>query len=464
MRPNSIASSIADFALGLKFSDLPGEVVHEAKRRVIDSIACMLGAYDSAPARIAMQVAPRIKGKASATILGTSIKTTPEHAAFANGVMLRYLDFNDTYLSKEPAHPSDNIPALLACAEASRSSGKDLLTAIVAAYEIQCALCDSACLRVRGIDHVAYGAFSATASAARLMGLSRDESINAVGIAGVNSPALRQTRSGEVSMWKACAFAKVARDAVFFSLLARDGLTGPGPVFEGEFGFFNVISGEFQIRLPEACAKDPSVFKTLGTYIKYRPAEYHGQTAIEAAMQAGEDIQDTRDIAAITVTTYRTAFEIIGKGQEKRRPATRETADHSIFYLVASALALRDVSLEAFSGERLNDPHMLSLIDKTTLEVDEGLDKLYPSAFPTRVEVRLCGGRVVSREVMYPKGHPKNPLTDLEVEDKFRRLSAWYLPEGSATKALKALWAIEDIKDAGRVLAPFTPLSRKRHA
>lgn len=445
----TVAERLADFALGLKWKDLPDGSVHEAKRRVIDSLACALGAFDSPPAEAARKSAPEVKGEFTANIIGNSAPTTPDLAAFVNGVMVRYLDYNDTYLSKEPAHPSDNIPAALASAEAAHRSGQELITSIIAAYEIQCRLCDAASLRSKGWDHVTYGSFSSTAAASMLLGLDRQKTIHALGIAGAASPALRQTRAGELSMWKGCAFANAARNAVFAATLARAGMTGPAPIFEGEFGFFNLVA---PFELP-GLGKDG--FKIMDTYIKHYPAEYHAQSAIEAAVELNSEIDDIKKISSVEVRTFGAAYEIIGSGEERWRPATRETADHSLPYCVAAALMDGNIVVDTFSEDRIREKRLLDLVAKVRVVKDDELDKLYPEAMPNRVEVRLDTGEILSREVIYPKGHPKNPLTDLEIEDKFRTLGGWYFAGGELDPALEALWRTEEMKDAGEILRLF---------
>jgi 2-methylcitrate dehydratase len=217
----TLAEQLADYAAGLQFEDLPAPVVREVKRRVIDSVGCALGAWNAEPCQIARRVASAFSAGRGATLLGTRHRAPPDWAAFANGCLVRYLDYNDTYLSKEPAHPSDNIPAALAIAEAEQADGRELILAIALAYEVQCRLCDAASLRARGWDHVAYGAFSSALAAARLMRLETARTRHAVNIAGVASAALRQSRVGELSHWKGCAFANAARHGIFAALLAR---------------------------------------------------------------------------------------------------------------------------------------------------------------------------------------------------------------------------------------------------
>ena len=435
------AERLADYALGLRFEGLPSDVIHEAKRRLIDSFACMLGGYDSPPARAARAVAPEVSSGTASTVLGSTKPTTPEHAAFANGILVRYLDFNDTYLSKEPAHPSDNIAAALAAGAAAQRSGRDLLTAIVAAYEVQCRLCDAATLRTKGWDHVAYGAFSATAAASLLLGLSRNEFINAINIAGTISPTLRQARAGELSMWKGCAFANTSKDALFAASIAKSGITGPSPIFEGVFGFEKTVSGPLELASSFG-GEGGARFKILDTYIKSYPAEYHSQSAIGAAVELLGDLEDTDEIESIVVRTFGAAYEIIGSGAEKWRPKTRETADHSLPFLVGAALLDGNVSLATYS-ERMEDEDLVEFVQKVRIEKDALLDRMYPEAIPNRVEVTLASGKMLSKEQIYPKGHPKNPMTDRELEKKFDYLGGWYMNDTG--KALSKLWKAEEL-------------------
>src|SRR3989338_8419644 len=297
----NIAEKLSDYSYSINFENLPKEVIHEVKKRVIDSLGCAMGAFNSKPCKIARDVANLYSGKFAATILGTKNKSSVSLASFSNCAMVRYLDFNDTYLSKEPAHPSDNICAALAIAEAENSSGKELITAIVLGYEIQCRLCDAASLRSKGWDHVTYGAFSSGLVASKLMDLNIEQTVHTLGISGVANIALRQTRTGELSMWKGCEFANTARNAVFAAILAKHGMTGPSPIFEGEKGFMKLVSGYFE--LGDFGGKE-SHFKILDTYIKFYPAEYHSQSAIEAALKLKSEIGDIDTIESIEVRTF----------------------------------------------------------------------------------------------------------------------------------------------------------------
>src|SRR5437870_7217407 len=263
-----LANRLAEYACSLRFEDLPKPVVHETKRRFIDSLATAVGAMDSDAYAIAKRCALRVSGQSPASILGGG-KSSAEWATFVNGLLIRYLDYNDTYLSLEPAHPSDNLAAVLGVGESTGANGQALITAAVLAYEIQCRLCDAASLRQHGWDHVTYGAISSCIAACKLLRLDPVRTTHAIGLAGVCNTALRQTRSGELSMWKGCAFANAARNGVFAALLAAEGMTGPAPIFEGELGFMKLLTGEFSVA---ELGGEGRPFMISSTYIKFWPA------------------------------------------------------------------------------------------------------------------------------------------------------------------------------------------------
>lgn len=456
-----LAERLAEYAQSLSYYRLPAPVVHEAKRRILDSLGCALGAWSAQPCRIARQVAQAVTVKNGATLWGTTHRTHPELAAFANGALVRYLDFNDTYLSKEPAHPSDNLAAVLAVGEAIGASGKQVIEALVLAYELQCRLCDAAALRPRGWDHVTYGPFTAAVAAAKLLKLRPAQTIQAINLAGVANVALRQTRVGGLSMWKACAFSNATRNGVFAALLARHGMTGPSPIFEGEKGFMKLVSGP--IELPrmggERIEGQESVpFKILETYIKPYPVEYHAQTAVEAALRVREELlkadgpEALGHINEIEIGSHAVGVEIIGKDPEKWQPSTRETADHSFPYCVAVALADGAVTLRSFSEKRLQDPALRALIQKVRVVEQPEFTASYPRSMSTRVTVRTGSGKELVRQVDFPLGHPQNPMSDQQVEEKFRRLAAGKLGRAKAGKILDAVWNLETLRDVGALM------------
>jgi 2-methylcitrate dehydratase len=444
----SLANRFADYACKLSFADLPGPVVHEAKRRFIDSFATAAGAMDSDAFAVARRCASRVSSQPAATLIGGGTSSV-EWATFVNGLLIRYLDYNDTYLSLEPAHPSDNLAPVLAVGEMTRAAGKDLIVAAVLAYEIQCRLCDAASLRKHGFDHVTYGAISSAVAACKLLGLDAAKTTHAIGLAGVCNTALRQTRSGELSMWKGCAFANAARNAVFAAILAADGMTGPAPIFEGDLGFMNLLTGPFTV---EKLGGGAVPFMITETYIKFWPAEYHSQSAIDAALQLRPLVGDVRSIESIDIHTFDAAVDIIGKDPEKWRPRTRETADHSLPYCTAAALMDGDITLAQFEPKRFGDEALLSLVAKVRIHRDAGLSARYPAGIPNRLTLTLQGGKQVVKEIEFPRGHARNPMTDAEVEAKFLRMAQPRFGNDRCRAILDACWRLEHLSTAQQLL------------
>ncbi|MBS0169969.1 MAG: MmgE/PrpD family protein [Nitrospira sp.] len=456
-----LADHLAQYTRSLCYDDLPEAVVHEVKRRLLDSLGCAFGAWNAPPCSIAREMARSVKVPNGATVWGTGQKTLPDLATFANGAMVRYLDFNDTYLAKEPAHPSDNIAAVLAAGEMAHASGIRVIQAIALAYEIQCRLCDAAALRPRGWDHVTYGPISSALGAAKAMKLSEPQTRQAINLAAVANVALRQTRVGDLSMWKACAFSNAARNGLFAALLARLGMTGPAPIFEGEKGFMKLVSGPFDLaRLGGQPGIDgaPVPFKILDTYIKHYPVEYHAQTAVEAALALRMDLIEKEGpdaihaLADVEVGSYEVATDIIGRDPEKWRPATRETADHSFPYCVAATLLDGRLTLNSFSAKRLADPSLRTLMSHIRVTPLPEFDGLYPSRMPTRLTATTTTGATYRAQVDLPVGHPDRPLSDQQVEDKFRRLASRRLGGTRLARLITCVRNLEQVEDIGTLM------------
>ena len=443
------ASEIADYVLSVKPEALSKEVVHEVKRRILDSLSCAIGAYDSKAAKIVLKACSKVKGKYSATLFGKKKEVFYEEAAFANGSLVRYLDFNDTYLSLEPAHPSDNIAPLIATAQAYGKSGPELIFAIAVAYEIQCGLCDGASLRAKGIDHVTYGAFSTAAGAAVLMNLDKEQLENALNIAGVCNIATRQTRVGEMSMWKACAFANAARQGLFAARLAAQGMTGPSPIFEGTKGFETLVSGPIHLKLPSR-GEPPK--KILETYIKPYPLEYHAQSAVEAAIKLNKEGLKVEQISDMTIYTHGAAYQIIGSEPEKWRPTSKETADHSLPYCTAVALRDGDVTDESFHKKNYRDPAMLRFLKKIKVVEDIKYSNDYPKSFGNRLEINLLDGKKIVKEIMHPFGHPKNPMSDESLFSKWRNLAKAQISGEHIEQQIEKVMCLEQAKNLDDLL------------
>lgn len=449
----TLAERLAHYAVNLKFEQLDTRTVHEVRRRLLDSLACALGAWDAPAPRVARAICRQVCSEPAATYLGGARKTLPALAAFCNGVLFRYLDYNDTYLSLEPAHPSDNLAAVLAAGEAAGRSGRDIITAAVVAYEIQCRLCDAASIRKNGWDHVTYGAFSTAAAASRLFGLDAARATQALNLAGTPNVTLRQTRAGELSEWKGCAFANASRNGMFATMLAAEGLTGPAPIFEGEMGFFKQVSGPFSIAKLGGEQPGDADFMINKTSIKFWPAEYHSQSAIHAALELRRQIGDVAAIRTLDIASFDAAVDIIGKDPEKWRPKTRETADHSLPYCTAVALMDGDVTLDSFGDVRLRDEKLLALVAKIKIHRDATLSARYPRGIPNRLTATLADGRTLTAENEFPRGHDQNRMSDAEIEAKFRRLAASRLDADRQTKIVDRCFHLDKLENIGELLS-----------
>ena len=442
---------LTSYTTSLKFDDLPANVVQQAKRMIVDALGCAIGGYHSEPARIARDLASTVTSTRPATILVSGHSTSPDMAAFANGVMIRYLDFNDGYTGREPCHPSDALAAILSPAEIVHADGKAVLTATVLAYEVFCRLCDAASVRSRGFDHVTLGIIPSGLAAAKVMGLSQEQTAQTLNLCIAPNQALFQTRIGDVSMWKGCAFANASRNAVFASLLAERGLTGPSPIFEGLGGFFTAVSGETLTLEPFGDEGGP--FKIMEATIKRFPLGLYSQTVVQAALEVGSSLSRVEDIAQVNVQTLQTAVDIMAGDDEKWHPANRETADHSMPYTVAVALMYGSVEEHHFGDEYLRNPQLLDLVQKVKVSVSEEANRRAPEAMLSTVEVvTTSGNRYSSPEVPYHRGHWRNPMTEQELEEKFRALARDILNPAQVDTLLDRLWNLEQVDDIGQVI------------
>ncbi len=447
----TLAEELSRYAHSLRFEDLDDATLSSTKDRIIDAFGCAIGGYKVVPAVITRKIAEKIKTKNSATLWGTKQTTTPPLAAFVNGIMVRYFDYNDTYLSKEPAHPSDNIPTCVAAAEATGASGKQLLTAIALAYEIQCRLADAADIRHRGWDHVCYGLVSVALSTGKLLGLNVDQLTQAVNLSLNSHITMRQVRSGELSMWKGCSFAEAARNALFSVMLAKEGITGPAPIFEGDMGFWKQISGKFDIDTNLFGGRE-GAFKINETSIKYFPAEYHSQSAIWAALDLRKNIGNLDDIVGVEVSTQEAGFTILGNDPAKWNPTTKETADHSLPYIVGRALLDGKIDNSTYQSSKLKDKKIIEFMKKIKVFEDKSITAIYPKRVANKVTVKLASGKILSKKVEDPRGHPYNPMTREEIMEKFNTLTLGFLPSERRKKIIATIYALDKAKTLGNLV------------
>jgi 2-methylcitrate dehydratase len=447
----TIAEQLAAYAAHLQYEDLPADVVHQVKRMMVDTLGCALGGRASDTARIAGEMAAMVESRQPATILCSGAKTSPDLAVFANGVMIRYLDFNDGYTGREAGHPSDSIAALLTAAEIAGAGGRELIVATVVAYEVFCRMCDVVNIKPNGFDHVTIGAMASVAGTARLLGLSEAQIVQAVNLTVAANVALYQTRIGDVSMWKGCAYANASRNAMFAAQLAQRGMTGPSPVFEGRGGYFKAVTRQpFELG-PFGGRGVP--FKIMECLVKKFPMGQYSQSVVQAALEARELVGSIDDIAEVRVRTLETAVSMMAGDADKWKPKNRETADHSMPYTAGVALTYGSVDHRYFDPEYLGNAKLLDLVSRIRCEVSEEANAREPEAMLCDLEVVLRSGGRKHVRVEYHRGHWRNPMSDAEMEAKFRSLADGAIPKRRQDELLSALWALDAAPNASALIA-----------
>ncbi len=440
---------LSEYSCRLTYEDLDPATVRQVKRTLVDTLGCAMGGYLSEPAKIARRLAGSVNGSPPARILGTRDSSSLDLAAFANGVMVRYLDCNDSYFSPGGGHPSDMIAAALAVADARNRDGRALITAITLAYEVFCRLSDQVVTGDYGWDQGMFSIVGATCAAGMLLGLDQEELGHAIALALAPNLPLGVTRTGELSMWKGCATASATRAGVFAAQLAAAGMSGPGEPFEGRRGLWE-----------QAGVAQPVTFDQFGgkgqpylindTTFKFYPSQIHTQAPIGLAIELRPQVSRS-DIAAIHIQTYQSAVSSPETEPEKWDPQTRETADHSIPFLVALALQDGAVTPGSFTAERIADPSLRTLMGKMTLTEGPGFTRKYPEQYNCRLEITAGAGSQVAAATSYPKGHRQNPLSDRELDAKFCQLASPALSPRQCDHVLELLWNLESLPDLKEV-------------
>jgi 2-methylcitrate dehydratase len=383
-------------------------------------------------------------------VLCSGFRTTPDLAVFANGVMIRYLDFNDAFVSLThgAGHPSDTIAALLTPAELNARSGRDLIVATVLTYEVFCKIADVFDYLGNGIDHSTITGMAAVIGAGRLSGLIPEQMVHAIGITVGGNTATRQGRSDALSNWKAFAAADACRKAIFSVQLAQNGMTGPRNVFEGSYGFFKVMGRK---SVPPPQLGEP--FGIRRVFTKRFPLGQFSQTVAQAAMEARTFFKSTEDIQEVNILVSRSAIKIMAEGPDKWRPQTHETADHSIPYAAGLMLMYGKIEPEYYEDPYLHDARLLALVSRVKCLPSDEADTTEHEFNLCELELVLKSGARHSVRVEYHRGHFKNPMTDAELEEKFRLMAQKHLSPDRLDNLLRLLWGIENEPQASTLIA-----------
>lgn len=446
------------------------EVVDMVVNRVIDNAAVAAASLGRAPVAAARAQAlchPPSTGGSGAMVAGVpDVRVSPEWAAWANGVAVRELDFHDTFLAAEYAHPGDNIPPILAVAQhrALRDglTGRDLVRGIVTGYEIQVALARSICLHRHKVDHVAHLGPSAAAGIGTLLGLGVPVVHRAIGQALHTTTATRQSRKGEISTWKAYAPAFAGKAAIEAVDRAMRGQTSPAPIYEGEDGVIaTMLDGpEARYTVPLPVLGEPRR-AILDTYTKEHSAEYQAQAWIDLARRLHRTYPGLGEQGAVERIVIRTSHHthvVIGSGSgdpQKYDPtASRETLDHSLPYIVAVALQDGRWHHEAsYAPERATRPDTVDLWRRIVTEEDPDWTRRYHSpdpedrAYGGAVEITTTDGRTIRDEIAVADAHPlgARPFGREQYVEKFRTLADGMLAPGEIERFLDRAQALPDL-------------------
>ena len=442
----TLVQELAQFVTERSYDDLSDAAVQALKLRILDGLGCALGALDGGPIQALHDHLVDFGGRPLCTTIGGP-RTAPDRAALYNGALVRYLDFNDSYLAKgETCHPSDNIGAMLAAAEYAKGSGKDLLVSLAVAYQVQCRLSDVAPVRAKGFDHTTQGSYAVAAGVAKALGLDVERTANAIAISGTAFNALRVTRTGTLSNWKGLAYPNTGFCGTHAAFLAKHGITGPMEVFEGNKGFMDAISGKFTLDWSKE-----DLERVTRTIVKRFNAEVHSQSATEGILELKAETGFTAaQVDRIEIDIFDVAFNIIGGGEEgsKYGVRTKEEADHSLQYIVSAAILDGNVLPSAYARERILRKDIQELHRRVVVRPRKDYSDRFPEEMPCHITVRLRDGRTFEKEKRDYEGFVTRPMSWATAEAKFHALASPFAPETVRKQIAKVLATLENVQVA----------------
>jgi 2-methylcitrate dehydratase len=440
----SISRQIAEFAVALRYEDLPAEVVHEVKRYLYDSIGCAYGASHTRDVTIMRELYRDMGGKEEATVIGFGDKMPAVNATLVNSLMVRSLDFNDIYWKEDPSHPSDIIPAALAMGERMHSTMKEVITAIVLAYEFEQRLCEFAVpgVRERKWHHATLTQFVSPIVAGKLLRLDVDQMVSAIGINGCHNHTIGCPTAGKLTMMKNTVDPMAVQSGVFAALMAEQGYSGTEAVFEGKEGLMDVFGPDWD--RDKLLGGLGEKYKILECSMKAFPTEALTHTHLSCTLKVVTENEISYDqIEEVRITTIARACDILFD-PHKYRPDSRETADHSLPYCVAACLVDHKITTQSFSDEKLQDPRIWEVIDRIKGEASQEFERMFPAKQPSRVVVTTKDGRSFEEYLEYPKGDPREPMTMEDLENKFNALSGKLLSDVAQAEKRDIIFSCEE--------------------
>src|SRR5579871_1965458 len=440
------------WAAGLQFQDIASEAVYQAKRFLLDSFGCALGGYKQHDVEIALDVLDEIAGPGRATVIGTGKRMDPVSAALANALMIRCMDYNDIYWKQDPAHPSDMFPAALAGCERAKSDGRELIVGLVLGHEFEMRFCEAAFpgIRERGWHHATLTAFVSPIVAGRALHLSWEQIQHAIGISASRHSTLGAVTAGKLTMMKNAVDPMATQSGVLAALLSEKGYTGPEHVVDGKEGLAHCLGPEWRLNVLTDGLGDSWRITQCG--MKAFPTEALTHTPISAVLDLVKE-HDLRpeQVEKIHVRSLARAADILAD-PSKYDPHSKETADHSLPYVIAAALVDRQVTPLQFTPEKIMDPLLRAQLSKVEVVADPEIEKAFPALQRVIVTIRTSEGQEFTRQLDFPKGDPRNPLTDKEVEEKFSALAGPVLPPAAQKKVIRAVWELEKVDSVSKLM------------
>lgn len=447
------AEELAAFVVRASYDDLSEAARQQLKIRVLDGLGCAIAALQGEPIRLLKAQIEEFDGAKHCTLIGGG-KAAPDRSALYNSALVRYLDFNDSYLAKgETCHPSDNLGAMLAASEYAKQSGQKLLIALSVAYQVQCRLSDVAPVRAKGFDHATQGSYAVAAGVSKALGLDEVRTANAIAICGTAFNALRVSRTGALSHWKGLAYPNTAFSCTHATFLAMRGITGPLEVFEGNKGFMDSIAGKFKINWSEE-----DLERVTQTILKRYNAEIHSQSVLEGILELKKEYGLAgEEVARVEIEIFDVAYNIIGGGEEgnKNIVRTKEEADHSLPYLVAVAILDGQVMPEQYRPVRIQSQDVQALLRKVTVKPSSDYSRRFPDEMPCRITLTLRDGRRIAKEKHDYEGFRTRPMSWERAIEKFERLAAPYTERSLCREIVNAVSNLEAIQvsDLTKLLA-----------
>jgi len=444
----SISRRMAQFARSLPYEAIPEPARKEAKRFLLDSIGCALAALNLEDMQAAYRYIRELGGIKQATIIGHGTQTNMPNAALMNALLIRAMDYNDIYWKQDPSHPSDIIPAALSTGEYGGASGKDILVGIVIAYELEMRMCLAANPGIRevGWHHASLTQFVSPLVAGRLLGLTEDEMVAAVGISGSSHFTLGGVVAGHLTNMKNTADPMATEAGVRAAMLAKTGYTGPVEVFEGKEGAFEVLNSVTWN--PDALLNGLGE-EFLITQCGYKafPTEALTHQPITATLEVmAENGIDPHQVEKVLVKTTTRGADILSD-PSKYKPTTKETADHSLPYCIAVTIAKGNVLPSDFEEEALKDPFVWELLSKIKVVTDPEIDALFPKVKRAIVTVTTKDGGSFTKQEDFAKGRAERPLTDEELIGKFRANASGVVTDNRLDEIARGTLNLEGISD-----------------